>query len=285
MWDIVGTYVWTVLQSFGISKLLRITVLTFLFVSNSLLNTGPVSVVNITLGHKHNDPTGATWIWKVHVNSPLPFRSQSTRSKDQIHDKSRCVWWNKDGKYESLSCIEKVDAWRKFKLHTVYLKDLDLRHRLNKMITVIGNASDVFYCWSTISQKLLEKLHKSLLFDDGQNSQIHNAEILKVKQMFLKHVQKVILELNEPRTLQGLLEDYKTILHNFHDSFKNKSNKIRLQQFLKAQFTAEAKTLDCDVIYSTQDECCSLVISQRNQRKKHLEYCYMEVDNNILHLC
>ena len=33
--------------------------------------------------------------------------------------------------------------------------------------------------------------------------------------MFLKHVQKVILELNKPRTLQGLLKDYKTILHNF----------------------------------------------------------------------
>ena len=29
--------------------------------------------------------------------------------------------------------------------------------------------------------------------------------------MFLKHVQKVILEHNEPRTLQGLLEDYKAI--------------------------------------------------------------------------
>ena len=48
-----------------------------------------------------------------------------------------------------------------------------------------------------------------LLCDD-----VHNVEILKVKQMFLKHLQKVILELNEPRTLQGLLEDYKTILHN-----------------------------------------------------------------------
>ena len=33
--------------------------------------------------------------------------------------------------------------------------------------------------------------------------------------MFLKHVRKVILELNERRTLQWLLEDYKTILHNF----------------------------------------------------------------------
>ena len=32
--------------------------------------------------------------------------------------------------------------------------------------------------------------------------------------MFLKHIQKVIPELHEPRTLQDLLEDYKTILHN-----------------------------------------------------------------------
>ena len=33
--------------------------------------------------------------------------------------------------------------------------------------------------------------------------------------MSLKHVQKVILECNESRTHQGLLEDYKTIQHNF----------------------------------------------------------------------
>ena len=46
-------------------------------------------------------------------------------------------------KYESLSCIEKVDAWRKFKLHKVYIEDLDLWHRLTKMITVINNTSDV----------------------------------------------------------------------------------------------------------------------------------------------
>ena len=36
--------------------------------------------------------------------------------------------------------------------------------------------------------------------------------------MFVKYVQKVILELNELRKLQGLLEDYKTILHNFEFS-------------------------------------------------------------------
>ena len=54
-----------------------------------------------------------------------------------------------------------------------------------------------------------------LLCDDDQNSHIQNVEIFEVKQMLLKHLQKIILELNEPRTLQGLLEDYNTILHNF----------------------------------------------------------------------
>ena len=53
-----GTYFWGVLQSLAIYKLLRITVLTFLFVPNSLLNTGLVSAINITLGHKHKEPQG-----------------------------------------------------------------------------------------------------------------------------------------------------------------------------------------------------------------------------------
>ena len=35
---------------------------------------------------------------------------------------------------------------------------------------------------------------------------------------------------------------------DFSEFFKNELNKIYLQQFLKAQFTAEAKTSDCDVI-------------------------------------
>ena len=41
--------------------------------------------------------------------------------------------------------------------------------------------------------------------------------------------------------------------------FKNKSNKIHLEQFLEAQFPVEVKTLECDVIYCIQDEWCSLI--------------------------
>ena len=91
----LSTCFWGVLQSFKISKLLRITILTFLFVSNSLLNTGFASAMNITLDHKHKRPTAGIWIWKVQVNSPVPLRSQSTRSEGQTHDQIRCVWCNK----------------------------------------------------------------------------------------------------------------------------------------------------------------------------------------------
>ena len=60
-----GTYFWGMLQSFAISKLLRITVLTFLFESNSLLNTGLVSAITITLGHKHKEPPGGSFDLKT----------------------------------------------------------------------------------------------------------------------------------------------------------------------------------------------------------------------------
>ena len=66
-----------------------------------------------------------------------------------------------------------------------------------------------------------------------------------------------------------------------NDFFKNKLNKIHLQQFLKDQFTAEAKTLDCDVIHSIQDEFCNLVTGQR---KKHLECHHMEADTMIFYI-
>ena len=68
---------------------------------------------------------------------------------------------------------------------------------------------------------------------------------------------------------------------DFNDFFKNKSNKIRLQQFFKAQFTAEAKTLDCDVIYSIQDKCCRLVTGQR---KEYVECHHMEADTIIFYI-
>ena len=55
-----GTLFWGMLPRWAISKLLRITAVTF---------TGLLSAINITLGHKHKEPPVGTWIWKVKVNS------------------------------------------------------------------------------------------------------------------------------------------------------------------------------------------------------------------------
>ena len=66
------------------------------------------------------------------------------------------------------------------------------------MITVVGDTSDVFVAAEVRYHKNCSKNYTrtvDLLCDDDQNSHIHNVEILEVNQMFLKHVQKVILEL------------------------------------------------------------------------------------------
>ena len=93
--------------------------------------------------------------------------------------------------------------------------------------------------------------------------------------MFLLKIQRMIgampknLDICGTKNIAIKANDAFPSSKDFSDFFKNKSNKIRLQQFLRAQFIVEAKTVYCDVIYSIQDECCSLVAGQR---KKHLEF-------------
>ena len=61
------------------------------------------------------------------------------------------------------------------------------------------------------------------------------VRLAEVRQLFLKHVHKVILDLNEPRTLQGLLLDYNNILHNFgYDESSTKSSTIK--QIIEKEF-------------------------------------------------
>lgn len=100
------------------------------------------------------------------------------------------------------------------------------------MITIVDNIFDVFAA-EVQYHKSCWKNYTRLLCDDDHNSHIHNVEILEAKKMFLKHVQKVNLELQEPRTLQGLAEDYKTVLHNFGfstNSLKSEALKTLIQK-------------------------------------------------------
>ena len=60
------------------------------------------------------------------------------------------------------------------------------------------------------------------------------VRLTEVREMFFKHVHRVILDLNELRTLQGLLLDYNN-MHNFgYDENITKSSTIK--QMIEKEF-------------------------------------------------
>ena len=103
-----------------------------------------------------------------------------------------------------------------------------MRDRMLALITATVDpfASEIRYhrsCW---------KKYVSLMYHSGYNieEQMHvqNTRIAEVKQMSFQHVSEVIFELQEPRTLQGLLRDYDNLLNNYgFDSSEIKSATIR----------------------------------------------------------
>ena len=130
--------------------------------------------------------------------------------------------------------LQQRDAWHAIKNHTIYLEDGSMRDRI---LTVIANTTDPFAveiryhrsCWKKFISPIYE--NNNSMPNIHLQSYVHLAE---VRQLFLKHVHKVILDLNEPRTLQGLLLDYNNILHNFFCESSTKSSTIK--QVIEKEF-------------------------------------------------
>ena len=65
--------------------------------------------------------------------------------------------------------------------------------------------------------------------DESSTNDIQNVRSAEVKTMFIEHVRKVIFELNEPRTLLGLLQDFKDMYGNYgFDVTAKKSSYIKI---------------------------------------------------------
>lgn len=60
--------------------------------------------------------------------------------------------------------------------------------------------------------------------------------------------------------------------------FRNKTNKIRLQKFLKEEFQRLVKSLDIEIIYSVQKHCYNL---NTGERKEEYECHHIEADSII----
>jgi hypothetical protein len=121
-----------------------------------------------------------------------------------------------DKKHPQKWCLlSTMDAWHKFKAHTMFLDDEVMRDRI---LAVIQSAFDnpfaieIRYhtrCWKTYMKPIY-----SMEEENEARTHLQMARLVEVQEIFFQHVRYVILELKEPRTLQGLLTDYTNLLSN-----------------------------------------------------------------------
>lgn len=177
------------------------------------------------LENEQNEST----IEDVNAEAPNEPKRVLRSTLGPLHEKHLCVWCMlpEDSKHKGrksgtkrpraiLHCIQQQKTWNMFKMHTVYLEDPLMRSRINSLIETTPDpfANEIRYhhsCWMKYVQ--------------SRNSAdaIHLQDVTRdeVKRMFIGHVHKVIIEMNEPRSLQGLLTDYIELHSNFGYDVKN----------------------------------------------------------------
>lgn len=160
----------------------------------------------------------------------MSARKKLRSSTGVIHDKALCVWCTR-GAYKSsdrdkkILLLSTVDAWNKFKLHTVNLEDEVMKERLDTLIVSIPDSQTAFGVEIRYHRRCWHKYvsdHKPLSEDSIQHLQRVNLREAQV--LFFHHVRQVIFRDHEIRTLQSLLHDYNRIISNHgHNSIVKSS--------------------------------------------------------------
>ena len=132
------------------------------------------------------------------------FESGATKklrsSLGVLHNKVLCVWCMR-GVYRSsdrdkrLLLLSTVDAWTKFKIHTVRLEDDTIRKRLDTLIASIPDSQTAFgleiryhrCCW-----RKYVSVHKPLSDDNTQHLQ--HVNFREAQTLFFHHVREVIFK-------------------------------------------------------------------------------------------
>ena len=166
----------------------------------------------------------STTVTNKSFSSPQPKRTQSAGI---IHDKTKCIWCFKgpdqkhpNRKSSKLYLIFSLRALSSFKRHTILLKDDEIQTRLKTLIDFIDSGRDpcdidieVRYhhsCWQE---------HESHpVLSDEDHIHLQNVSLIEAKYLFFRHVQKVIFEELEIKTLERLLKEYMTIMENYNHS-------------------------------------------------------------------
>ena len=115
---------------------------------------------------------------------------QLTRSQiPTIHDQHLCVWCMKpDNSKNTRDPFRKMEldaAWNRFKIHTVYIDDENLRDCLVALIDSTPNpfAAEIWYHESCFKRYLRPTYDIS----DSRTIQIQNIRLPEIDQLFLEH--------------------------------------------------------------------------------------------------
>lgn len=168
----------------------------------------------------NEESTSEKWDDESVIYSP-PKRLRSSVG-GPVHDKIKCVWCMKveDTKHPGrkqgkLVRIQTHAAWFAFKRHTVLVEDMELRDRLARVVEstlALSDpfAADIMYhrsCWLKHISNL------TLKADDAMHLQ--DVSLFEARSLFFRHVDSVIFNEREIRSLQSLLMDYKHIVGDY----------------------------------------------------------------------
>ena len=131
----------------------------------------------------------------IPVTDP-PRRGSFTRSKGVLHKKDLCVWCMKASyRREPFRIIETEAAWNRFKNHTVYIDDHELRERLVRLIDCTPDpfATEIYYHNSCMKHYFRPTYDLS----DPRTINIHNGSLTEIRQLFFTYVRNTILKDNE----------------------------------------------------------------------------------------
>ena len=144
---------------------------------------------------------------------------------EDLYIKTKCVWCKEEEAIRhqrrsqgKLSRINTYSAWNNFKRYAFLIEDRELRGRLtllDESTSVLSDpfANDIMYhhaCW------LKYITHTNQNFRRSENTKnLQNIYLSEARTLFFRHVDSVIFNEHEIRSLQSLLADYKRIISDF----------------------------------------------------------------------
>ena len=147
----------------------------------------------------------------------------------------KCIWCFKgpdkkhpNRKSSKLHLISSLQAWSSFKGHTILLEDDEIRTSITTLIDFMDSGTYPFAIDMRYHHSCWQEHVSHPVLTDKDHIHLQNISLIEAKYLFFRHVQKVIFEEHEIRTLQSLLKEYMTVMENYnHSAYGVKSSFLK----------------------------------------------------------